>query len=267
MERVRFGSQTLLRGLDVVEVVAEGEIPLAALAERLGLTRSTVHRLASTLVERRYLTFAPRRGYGLGPKLIELGFMVRDKLDLPALAAPYLEKLAKESSDTAQLGILDRGRVLNLDKVPGARRVSINARVGEAQPLTTTGLGKALLLDHDETNWKRLYAGEKGEGSNRPSLKAWLEGMRRHAGNGYAIDDAESEAHIRSLGAPVRNAEGQIVAAISLSGACADMSDARLRTLSKEVLATAQRISRDLGWTPAPKSKSTKGKKAARKKA
>ncbi|RYE56023.1 MAG: MarR family transcriptional regulator, partial [Rhizobiaceae bacterium] len=57
------GSQTLLRGLDVIEAVADGPIALADLAARLDLTRSTTHRLATALVERRYLTFVPRLGY------------------------------------------------------------------------------------------------------------------------------------------------------------------------------------------------------------
>lgn len=56
------GSQTLLRGLDVIEAVAGGPITLADLAAKLGLTRSTTHRLAAALAERRYLSFAPRLG-------------------------------------------------------------------------------------------------------------------------------------------------------------------------------------------------------------
>src|SRR5207302_1757944 len=91
----RLGSQTLFRGLDVIEVVAAGPIALASLAERLGLTRSTTHRLASALADRRYLTFVPRSGYTLGPKLLELGYKVRDELDLPHVAAPHLEWLAR----------------------------------------------------------------------------------------------------------------------------------------------------------------------------
>jgi hypothetical protein len=90
----RLGSQTLLHGLDVIDVVAAGPIKLADLAARLGLTRSTTHRLASALTDRRYLSFAPQIGYSLGPKLLELGFRVRDELDLPRIAAPHLERLA-----------------------------------------------------------------------------------------------------------------------------------------------------------------------------
>src|SRR5258707_2171458 len=71
------GSQTLLRGLDVLEAVASGATSLATLAEMLNLNRSTAHRLASTLVERRYLSFGPRVGYALGSKLLENGYKAR----------------------------------------------------------------------------------------------------------------------------------------------------------------------------------------------
>src|SRR5215469_15174956 len=159
----RLGSQTLFRGLNVIEVVAEGPITLGDLADRLGLTRSTTHRLASALTDRRYLTFVPRSGYSLGPKLLELGFRVRDDLDLPRVAGPQLERLALLTEDTVHLGILDRGRVLYLDKIPGKRRINISSRIGELQPVTSTGLGKALILDLDVDAWLDLFRAERAE--------------------------------------------------------------------------------------------------------
>ena len=80
--RSQGGSQTLLRGLDVIEAVVDGPVPLDKLAARLGLTRSTAHRLATALVERRYLSFVPRFGYQLGAKLLELGFHAQRQTDM-----------------------------------------------------------------------------------------------------------------------------------------------------------------------------------------
>src|SRR6185312_7287278 len=163
----RLGSQTLLRGLDVIDVVAAGPIKLGDLATRLGLTRSTTHRLASALTDRRYLSFVPHSGYSLGPKLLELGFRVRDELDLPRVAAPHLERLALLTEDTVHLGVLDRGRVLYLDKIPGKRRINISSRIGELQPVTSTGLGKALILDLDEDAWLEFFRAERGEATRQ----------------------------------------------------------------------------------------------------
>ena len=69
------GAQTLVRGLDVMMAVAANARSLPQLSEVLGLTRSTTHRLATTLVEQRFLNFTPRVGYSLGPKLLELGHL------------------------------------------------------------------------------------------------------------------------------------------------------------------------------------------------
>ena len=249
-EPARLGSQTLFRGLDVLEVVAEGPITLSDLADRLGLTRSTTHRLASALVDRRYLTFVPRSGYSLGPKLLELGFRVRDELDLPRVAGPQLERLALLTEDTVHLGVLDRGRVLYLDKITGKRRINISSRVGELQPVASTGLGKALILDHDEAAWENFFHAEHG-GSHRPplSLHEWLTRMRTYAQVGYAFDLEENEDQIRCVAAPIRDVTGRITAAISVASAAQYMSDQRMRALTKDVVETARRISEDLGWT------------------
>lgn len=264
-EPARLGSQTLFRGLDLIEAVAEGPITLGDLADRLGLTRSTTHRLASALTDRRYLTFVPRSGYSLGPKLLELGFRVRDELDLPRVAAPQLERLALLTEDTVHLGVLDQGQVLYLDKIPGKRRINITSRIGELQPVPSTGLGKALILDLDEKEWIRFYRAQ-GSGHRTPPLTEWLARMRSYAQAGYAFDLEENEDQIRCVGAPIRDVGGQIIAAISVSSAAQYMSDQRMRSLTRDVVETARRISEDLGWTgkterasaPAPQQRSRK---------
>lgn len=260
--RARLGSQTLLRGLDVIDVVAEGPIKLGDLAARLGLTRSTTHRLAAALTDRRYLSFVPHSGYSLGPKLLELGFRVRDELDLPRVAAPHLERLALLTEDTVHLGVIDHGHVLYLDKVPGKRRINISSRIGELQPVTSTGLGKALILDLDEDAWVDLFRTERGERRVQISLQEWLERMRHYVRCGFAFDLEENEDQIRCIAAPIRDVAGRTIAAISVSSAAQYMNDHRMQTLSRDVVNTAQRISEDLGWTgrqPAPTEERSAG--------
>ena len=251
-EPARLGSQTLFRGLDVIELVAEGPITLGDLADRLGLTRSTTHRLASALADRRYLTFVPRSGYSLGPKLLELGFRVRDELDLPRVASPQLERLALMTEDTVHLGVLDRGKVLYLDKIAGKRRINISSRVGELQPVSSTGLGKALILDHDEESWANFFRSENGGQRTPNALAEWIVRMRNYAHAGYAFDLEENEDQVRCVAAPIRDVAGNITAAISVSSAAQYMNDQRMQALTKDVVETARRISEDLGWTGAP---------------
>ncbi|WP_426041022.1 IclR family transcriptional regulator [Brevundimonas sp. TWP2-3-4b1] len=241
-------SQTLLRGLDVVEAVSDGTIGLAELATRLGLTRSTTHRLAAALVERQYLNFLPREGYVLGPKLLELGFKAQQQKDLPRVARPHLETLAAETEDTVHLGVLDKGRALYLDKIPGRRRIEISSRVGERQPLRSTGLGKALLLDETEVRRAEMFDMEEASSRSTLDRETWLSRMREYARDGHAFDLEENEDRIRCVAAPIRDVAGRIVGAISLSSAAQYMDDHRMASLPQQVRATAEAISRELGW-------------------
>lgn len=242
------GSQTLFRGLDVLEAVAGGTLGLAELADRLGLTRSTTHRLASALVERRYLTFAPGEGYRLGAKLLELGFGANQQMDIPRVVRPYLQELADASDDTTHLGVLQEWRALYLDKIPGGRRIEIRSRVGDRHALTTTALGKALILDEKESRWRELWQSECGDKASSTNWDTWLKRMRGYTHKGYTFDLEENEDRIRCVAAPVRKAGGQILAAISVSGAAQYMSDARMTSLAATVKQIAAAISEQFGW-------------------
>jgi DNA-binding IclR family transcriptional regulator len=239
----------LLRGLDVLEAVAEGPIRLPDLARSLGLNRSTTHRLASALVERRYLNFVPRQGYSLGPKLIQLGFNAHDEFDVVRLARPHMEALVLATEDTAHLGVREGGKALYLHKIPGRRRVDISTRIGERQPLCSTALGKALLLDDDEPSWGKVFTREQAASERLLDYEGWLQRMRVYVGVGYAYDMEENEDLIRCVAAPVRNGGGNIVAAVSLSGAAQYMDEDRMAALALEVRDTARAISSELGWT------------------
>lgn len=243
------GSQTLLRGLDVIEAVVDGPVTLADLAAQLGLTRSTTHRLATALIERRYLTFTPRLGYQPGPKLLELGFAAQRQTDIVQVARPHLESLAHATEDTVHIGVRDAARALYLDKIPGRRRVEISSRVGDRQPLTATGLGKALLLDDAPASWEALVAEDRDAGARPIDFALWAERMRGYVAGGHAYDLEENEDLIRCVAAPVRDASGRIVGAISVSSAAQYMDDQRMAGLTDEVRDTARAISRDLGWS------------------
>jgi len=245
------GTQTLARGLEVLDAVAEGATTLVELAGAIGLTRSTTHRLAATLVERRYLDFSRGDGYTLGPKLLELGYITGRRMDLPRVAREHLESLAAATGDTVHLGVLDGARALYLDKIPGSRRVEISSRIGERQPLRSTGLGKALMLDDDEQQWREYYDHEArlGNGYDVP-MDVWLKRMREYAAQGYAFDLEENEDRIRCVASPIRDVAGAIVGAISVSSAAQYMDDLRMRGLSFEVKKAADAISAALGFNP-----------------
>jgi len=237
-------SQTLARGLDVLEMVATGPVALPALATGLGLARSTTHRLATALLERRYLTLVPRQGYGLGPKLLELGSCAREQTALLRVARPSLERLAAESLDTVHLSVIDFGTVLLLERIPGRRRLLPSLRVGERTKLTQSAAGCALLMDGPEAAWTDAFARDCGSAA---SSAAFVDRLRMFAAFGYAYDPADAADRIRSVAAPVRGAGGTIIAAIGLSTATQYLDDERLAQVGQAVCKAAAAIGDDLG--------------------
>jgi DNA-binding IclR family transcriptional regulator len=243
------GSQTLLRGLDVLEAVALGTTTLAALSVALKLNRSTTYRLATALVDRRYLSFVSHVGYGLGSKLLEVGYQASAQLSIPAVAREHIELLAAKAGDTVHLAVLDGTKALYLDKIPGRRRIEISSCIGERQPLRSTGLGKALILDESKERLREFYDVESKSGQRYGvPFGTWLRRMREYAKLGCAFDLEENEDRIRCVAAPIRDATGQVKAAISVSSAAQYMDDKRMQRLSKDVCYAAVQISRDLGW-------------------
>ncbi|WP_092415097.1 IclR family transcriptional regulator [Collimonas sp. OK307] len=250
------GTQTLARGLSVLQAVAGGARELMEISRVVGTTRSTTHRLASCLVQERYLRFTANVGYALGPKLIELGFQAREEISLTVVARPYLDQLAEQSGDTIHLAIRDADDVLYLDKIPGKKGLEMRSRVGHRMPIATTGVGKALMLGLQEDEWKNLYQ-KRNTAANSDTSKllqkrSWTEfrdQMRQYTAGGYAFDLEDNEPSIRCVAAPIYDARHMIVAAISVSSTVPYMSLKRMQSLIDTVKLAASGISGELGAT------------------
>jgi DNA-binding IclR family transcriptional regulator len=238
----------------VIQAVSDGARDLRDICARIQVARSTTHRLASCLVQERYLRILPGYGYALGPRLIELGFQAREEIPLATLARPYLDELARISGDTIHLAVRDGVDALYLEKIPGKKGLEMRSRVGHRMPLAVTGVGKALLLDGDEAEWlAMLRAGSpvssQAAGNVQPEDR-FLARMRDYAQSGYAFDLEDNEPSIRCVAAPVRDAGRAIVAAVSVSSTIPYMPMERMREMIPVVQSVAQRISSELGWRP-----------------
>lgn len=252
------GTQTLMRGLALLECVAGGVTDVKGIAARLGTPRSTTHRMLNSLVADGYLHHVPYKGYLLGPKLIALGMRALEQRPLVALARPHIEELARRTGDTVHLGVIEGAEVFYLDKIPNTRGLEMRSRIGLRMPLASTGLGKALMLGLPRERWRALYDHAAGltarlnDGApDRPPLAPWPEFERRLAAyrdRDWSFDLEENEIGIRCVGAPVRDVRNQVVAAISVASAVPYMPDDRMEELGPIVRATADAISRDLGW-------------------
>ncbi|TNM61898.1 IclR family transcriptional regulator [Aliirhizobium smilacinae] len=252
------GTQTLLRGLNLLEHVAHGIRDVKGLSERLGMPRSTTHRVLSNLVAEGYLHHVPYQGYTLGYKLIYLGTRAREQRPLTQLARPFLEKLADFCGDTIHLGQIEGPHVLYLDKLSGQRGLEMRSRIGQRMPLASTGVGRALMLGMSEERWREVYDEavllRERINSERPPLPEWSDyraAMLDYRERGWVMEFEENEVGIRCVGAPIFDINGEVVAAVSIASASFHMSKERMLELGPVVAETAKSISAALGNVPA----------------
>lgn len=223
-------SQTLVRAMDLLDALREGPRDLKGLQAKLGLSRSTVHRLASLLVDRQLLAVTDRR-YRLGPGLIHLGFKAQEQRDLITIARPFLADLTAETEEATNLAVRDGDEIVYVAQVPGQRRVAVRHSIGDRNLVADTALGRALLADVGKVQLKRMFL---------DTSWAFVEGCVLHREDG--------RDHICCIAAPIREASGAIVAAISLSSTPRYMDPDRMRRLSPRVRAAAASISVELGF-------------------
>lgn len=241
-------SQTLLRGFEIIDTVLQHPLTIPEIAEAVGLSYPTAHRLVSVLTEQRYLQGIGGRHYGLGPRLIELGFAAHAATDLVQIARERLERLAEQTRDTVHLAQRDGREVFYLDKLPGSRLIEVSSRIGGRKPLLTTGVGKALLLDEPPHVLRELLARDGHLLPPTTTPEDWLASMDSYRAGGFAYDLGEEEAIVRCVAAPVRDASGRIMAAVSITSTREYTDDARMRSLVPVIKDAAAGVAARLGY-------------------
>ncbi len=231
----------------------EYEIGISDLAKRLGLAKSTVHRLASTLLEEGMLEQNPADGkYHPGLALFELGAMVRRKMDFTMEARPFLRTLMEKTGETVHLGILDRDSILYIITHESKQALRMGSKVGTRVPVHSTAVGKTLLAFQPEEEIDRIIA--RGLPASTPNTIVDAKALRRELAavraRSYAVDDEESEIGLRSIAAPIRIYSGSVVAAISIAGPVHRMAKKSLLGWSRELVDAADAVSQRLGWQP-----------------
>ena len=160
-----------------------------------------------------------------------------------------LEELAAQTHDTVHLAALDEDEgIIYLDKIGGQRPIEVSTRIGGRKPVCCTSVGKALILDDGRAAWKKRYQQEFEKGlAGRLTEDEWLAAMANYAAKGYSFDMDENNDGIRCVGAPIRDASGDIVASISVTSTDTYTDAERMKELIPLVQAVAKKISVQLG--------------------
>jgi DNA-binding IclR family transcriptional regulator len=244
--------QSLDRGLAILEAVAESSepVPLKQLTDLIGIDRSSVFRLANTLRQRRFLANPDgSKDYILGPTAWRLSRKYGRSV-LGTFFHEHLRTLTNKLGETSHLAVRESGQALFIDHhAPTGQVVSVSGQTGEFVPLYCTAHGKALLADLDLDGLKAvlgrtpLHAYSKNTVVSLPKLAKIVAQIRV---DGFAIDDGEYAEELRCVAAPIRDANGDLVASVGISAPVTRFSRQRSLNAAADVIAAAKAIGASL---------------------
>ncbi|ASW09921.1 IclR family transcriptional regulator [Rhizobium sp. 11515TR] len=229
---------------------AGGPSSLSQIARKVGLSQPTTSRYLSSLVGHGYLERDESGLYVLGIGLYLLGQKALQHRDVRNLARPQLELLHQRYNETVSLALWVHNELVVIDCIEATQALKQGATVGLPNPWHASSLGKSILAWLDETTLdillpKTLDTFTKNTLSTKPLLEAQFQAIRSR---GFAVDDEESSLGGRCIGAPVFNASGRPMAAISISGPISRIVSDEVASIGNVVAASANEISRALGY-------------------
>jgi len=247
--------KVLDKSLSVLELLLQqgSAMNMTELSEKLELYPSTIHRILDTLKYRGYVEQdSHTQKYQLGLKALELGMAKLHQMDLVREATPYLKELVNQCNETVHLGVLEAGEVLYLAKEESSQTIRMISYVGKRAPLHCTALGKVLLTYLSAEERKKIL-GEKvlprlteNTVTDKRELEKELGKVKEQ---GFALDREENEKDVRCVAAPIRNYQGEVIAAVSISSPSFRIDKNVQNNLKEALIQTSREISMRLGYS------------------
>jgi len=246
--------KVLDKSLSVLELLLQkgSAMKMTELSEKLGFYPSTIHRILDTLKHWGYVEQdSHTQKYQLGLKVLELGMAKLHQMDLVREATPYLKELVKQCNETVHLGVLEEGEVLYLAKEESSQTIRMISYVGKRASLHSTALGKILLAYMSEEEREKILE-DRGLPrltektiTDKKELEKELSKVREQD---FALDREENEKDVRCVAAPIRNYQGEVIAAISISSPVFRIDKNVHNNLKKALIETSKKISKRLGY-------------------
>lgn len=230
----------------------DNELGISELAKRLNVAKSTVHRLAGTLLDEGLLQQNPENGrYRLGVGLFSLGSLVRSRLDVTSESKAVLNDLRDKTQENVRLAVLDRQSVVFLHDFESPQTLRLRSGTGQLRPAFCTAEGLCLISGLREAQLAEFLTLERVARTaktvtDEDNLRARIRKAKRQ---GYAVEDEECDEGTRCIAAPIHNGEGRIVAAVGIAGPRVRIRKSQFPKFAPIVVEAAQQISERLGYS------------------
>lgn len=247
--------QSIDRALQVLELFSleKPEWGVTEISKALNIYKSNVHNVLTTLAERGFVIKDSKTDkYKLGIKFFELGSVVIKNMDLRKIAHPHIEELSKEFNETVHLGILDKGRVVSIEREESDKGLCSHIEIGKRTHLHCTAVGKAIMayLSEDEINLIIREKGLEKFTGNTITIKKDLENeFKKIREQGYAVDNMEHEEGVRCVAGPIRDYTGKVIASMSISGPAFRINENNTPNIAKKVKEYCDCISKEMGYS------------------
>jgi len=247
-------TQTVARALSILPLLAEGPADLGQVADRLDVHKAAALRPLRTVHEHGLVYRQADQRYRLGARLFALAQEAMENLDVREIAHPHLTRLGETCGHTVHLAVYEDGEVLYIDKVESRYPVRMYSRIGRPVAITVAAVAKLLLADLPEPERRAvaesldypLYTARSTSGA-----PAFLRELQKVREQGWATDLGGHEESINCVAAPVRGADGRVVAALSVSAPNVVVTAEELLALLPLVRRTADAVSAEYsGRTP-----------------
>lgn len=242
-------SSTIQRATEIIDLIAESPRSLGEMATHFDVHRSTVLRQVRTLVEAGYLLHRADGRYAIGPRIIAIAQEALERIDLRRIAHDEIRALHARVGNTIHLAQLIENTIIYVDKVEDTAGVRMYSRIGKVVLPNCTGVGKAILSKLpparrddvlDGVDWTRHTATTL---TTREALDRELAAIGER---GWGVDDGEFEDFTNCIAAPVANATGTVIGAISITSIRVVNDLAALQQHVADLVATASRVSQQL---------------------
>jgi IclR family KDG regulon transcriptional repressor len=250
-----FYNRSLERALQILNAFT-GErtrLTLSQLSEILSLSRATVLRLCSTLVNYGFLNQDPAsKEYSLGLRLFELGSIVFHSFSLRKTASPFLDQMHKKLGKTLFLAILEQGQLVYIDKREDAHNpITFTSKIGTRRPPYWGMLGPMLMAHLPDSEVEKLLKKNpltpttKKSFTKKEDFKKWLGQIRK---DGFAVDEERTFDGITGLAVPIHDFRGKVIASLAVCFITSAVDSRELKRIIQEAQGTALEISREIGY-------------------